>query len=157
MKTYEFVISSDAIQFDAPSDEVAALASLLVESGQCIAKEVESGNRVIDFALFGGDGGHAERYGRTQKNVPQEVVEQAVAACHSFRLQNGGRFVERLVRLRARHGSGRWKMKPINLLALAILFAIATLGGRWNVRRPVHQVVKPGVSIAPLVKDRWAK
>lgn len=89
--TYEFINPSDKILFDAPDDECAALTALLVGGGQCGAKRVDTGERVIGLALFGGDGGFAERYGRDLDAALDARVAEAVAAAHTFRLASGRR------------------------------------------------------------------
>lgn len=42
-------------------------------------------------------------------------------------------------------------MKPINLLALAIAFAICALAGRHNVRQPLRQATPKGHPIGALL------
>lgn len=91
--TYEFINPSDAIVFDAASDEVAALAALVVGCGQCSARRTDAGRNdlVIGFAMFGGDGGYAQAYGRSIAEGFQALAADVVSACHSFRIANGER------------------------------------------------------------------
>lgn len=91
LKTYEFINPSDNILFDAPSDEVAALAALYVGGGKCSAKNVADPEwNVIGFAMFGGDGGYKENYGRDMVEGFNALTPEVVTACHSFRLASGG-------------------------------------------------------------------
>jgi hypothetical protein len=91
MKTYEFINPSDAILFDAPDDECAALAALVVGSGQCSAKEVGSEFNVIGFAFLGGDGGFKEIYGATAQERLTARIADVITAAHTFRIKSGER------------------------------------------------------------------
>lgn len=98
MNTYEFINPSDRIEFDATCDEVAALAALVVGQGLCSAQRVHGGPKatpdkelVVGFAFVLGDGGFAERYGRSVEDAIKALASDVVASCHSFRLVNGTR------------------------------------------------------------------
>lgn len=88
---YEFVNPSDAIEFEASSDEVAALAALVVGGGRCAATRKDTRVDVIGLALFRGDGGYAERYGRSLTDALTALATEVNAACHSFRIVKGER------------------------------------------------------------------
>ncbi|MBX9853883.1 MAG: hypothetical protein K2Y26_00030 [Gemmatimonadaceae bacterium] len=90
---YEFINPSDAIQFDASSDEVAALAALVVGRGQCSARRIDAPNHelVVGFAMFGGDGGFRECYGRSIADGLTALAGEVEQACRSFRLTKGER------------------------------------------------------------------
>lgn len=91
--TYEFINPSDAILFDAPSEEVAALAALVVGRGTCSARRIDAPNRelVVGFAVLGGDGGYHASYGRSISDGLTALAGEVEAACHTFRLANGER------------------------------------------------------------------
>ncbi len=84
LSTYEFINPSDAILFDAPSDEVAALAALFVGGGKWGAKRVDNDESVVGL-------GFAETYGRSINDAFEVLADDVVAACHSFRLKSGER------------------------------------------------------------------
>ncbi len=89
---YELINPSDKIVFDAPSHEVAALAALIVGLGKYGAVTYnDQRTSVIGLALFGGDGGYRDNYGRDFADGLNALGPEAVAACHSFRLANGHR------------------------------------------------------------------
>jgi hypothetical protein len=89
--TYEFINPSDGIVFDAPDDECAAIAAIVVGDGKCTAKRTDSGESVIGFAFLVGDGGFKEKYGRDLGDALEERAHDVVTACHSFRLIDGKR------------------------------------------------------------------
>lgn len=84
---FELINPSDPIEFDAASKEVAALAALVTGRGQYSAKLGDDG--VIGFAMFGGDGGYQELYGRTIEEGLAALKGELSAALGSFRIIGG--------------------------------------------------------------------
>lgn len=63
MNTYELINPSDAIQFDAESDQIACAAAAAVGQGMYAAHAVDDGHDVGGMALFGDDSDLKARLG----------------------------------------------------------------------------------------------
>lgn len=92
LQWYELINPSDPIEFSAESDEVAAIAALLIGGGTYTARRLDAPPRemVIAFALFGGDGGFEEIYGHPLADRLEALKGKVAEAYRSFRIQGGG-------------------------------------------------------------------
>jgi hypothetical protein len=94
-KRYELVNPSDAIEFTAASDEVAALAAIAVGAGKYSAFRLgddetqPNGPNVIGFAFFGGDAGYQETYGRSIEDGLKALNDDLATALASFGIRGG--------------------------------------------------------------------
>ena len=83
LATFEFINPSDHIVFDAPDDECAALAALVVGEGRCGAKRESDGERVIGLALL--DATDAKRF--WEQNVTEtRITITALGRAEALRL-----------------------------------------------------------------------
>jgi hypothetical protein len=94
LQWYELINPSDPIEFSAESDEVAALAALVLGVGSYSARRLINGQavgpQVIGFAFFGGDGGYQTIYGRSLNEGMSALRAELTSAFASFRIKGGG-------------------------------------------------------------------